>query len=311
MLVEEGAKSSMSNKTAGTNKRTERGFSLLQLTIVVAVVGVVSTLVVMNMRQSRETLAVQNSVRQLAGYIEKARLDAVRRHDTTDVDFINNTSYTVRMDFDGTGLPYTKTFSLESGVQIPPGSPLPSITFNWRGRTQACTNTFAFQSGSGLVPSWVDVSDAGDVTINGDVSVLPSVSFATVSTTAGIASNTVKTGANSHDNTLDCDATSTGVAGPPVTGSGSGGCQLIVNPSSFSIRKNGNSTGTVALSSTSSGTITASGPTNLRILPASQSVSANGSVAFSVSSLNSTRGTFAVNFGSGCTTVTSLVKVTN
>jgi type II secretory pathway pseudopilin PulG len=301
----------MSNKMSEANGRSERGFSLLQLTIVVAVVGVVSTLVVMNMRKSRETLAVQNSVRQLAGYIEKARLDAVRRHDTTNVIFISNASYNVRMDFDGTGTPYTRTFFLEPGVQIPPGSPLPSIQFNWRGRTQACTNTFAFQEASGRIPSWVDVSDAGDVTVNGDVSVLPSISYATVSTTAGIASNTVKTGANSHDNTLDCDTTATGTAGPPVTGSGSGGCNLIVNPSSFSIRKNGGTTGSVVISSNTSGTVTASGPTNLKILPVSQNVSANGSVSFSVTSLNSARGTFAVNFSSACTTVTSLVKVIN
>ncbi len=302
----------MCKEMAGLDKaKSEAGFTALQLIIVVAVVGVISTFTLINIRSSRESLALQNSVRILAGYIEKARLDAVRRHDTASVVFTNNNSYDVRLDFDGTGSPYTRTIALQPGIEIPAGSPLPSIAFNWRGRTSACTNTFAFQNTSGGIQSWVDVSDAGDVTVNSDVDVLPAVSYATVSASAGIAPVTVVTGAGTHNNVLDCDTTTAGAAGPPVTGNGSGGCKLTVNPSSITIKKSGGSTGSIVLGSNNSGTVTTSAPTNLTLSPAYQAVSANSSAAFSITSNNRTRGTFAVNFTSPCTTVTSLVKVVN
>jgi type II secretory pathway pseudopilin PulG len=297
------------NLIKADDKKGQAGFSLLQLLMVLAIAGVVSVYAIIKIQSSREALALQNSVRQLAGHIEKARLDAVRRHSTTSVTFADTGSYDVFMDFDGTGNPYTRRYALLGSVVIPPG-PLPSINFNWRGRTSACTNTFSFVS-PGSLQSWVDVSDAGDVTINSDVDVLPEVSYATVSSTAGVASTAVVTGATAHDNSLDCDKTTMGAPGPPVTGDGSGGCKLTVNPSSLSIKKNGATTGTIVLTSNTSGTISTSAPINLRISPASQSITANSSVTFTVTSLNTTRGTYAVNFGTSCTTVTSLVKVTN
>jgi Tfp pilus assembly protein FimT len=293
------------------NAGGEAGFSLLQLLIVLAIAGVLSAFAVMRIQAGRESLNLQNSVRQLAGHIEKARLDAVRRHATSSVIFANNNSYDLTMDFDGGGTASTRRYTLQGDIALPTGSPLPSITFNWRGRTSACTNTFAFQNTSGGLQSWVDVSDAGDVTVNSDVDILPSVSYATVSTTSGVASSTVVAGTVAHNNALDCDVAATGVPGPAVTSTGSGGCKLIVNPSSLSVKKSGATTGTIVLTSNTSGTISSSSPVNLRITPASQAVMANGSASFSVTSLNNTRGTFALNFTSSCTTVTSLVKVTN
>jgi Tfp pilus assembly protein FimT len=292
-------------------RRTEGGASVLELIVVLVIVGVVSAFTVSSIRKSRDSLALQNSVRKLAAYIEKARLDAVRRHDTSSVTFTSNTSYDVRMDFGGGGTPavYTRSFTLEPGVSKPPG-PLPAISFNWRGRTSACTNTIAFQNASGL-QSWVDVSDAGDVTVNGDVGVLPTVSYATVSTTAGIAPVTVTSGTNTHVNTLDCDTSTSGAAGPPVTGTGPGGCTLSIDPSSVTIRKTGGSSASIVLASNTAGTVTASGPLNLTITPVTQAIPAHGSVTFSVISNNRTRGSFAVNFTTACTTVTTIVKVTN
>ena len=286
-------------------RTTESGFSLLQLMMVLAVAGVISAYAVISIRKSNELLLLQNSVRQLASNNEKARLDAVRRHDTSSVIFTTNKSYIVTMGFAGSD---TRTYNLLGDIEIPAGSPLPSISFNWRGRTLACTNTVAFQIPGGS-QSWVDVSDAGDVTVNGDVSVLPTVTYGTVSP-PGLSPTTLVPGSGTHNNSLDCDATTTGAAGPPITGTGPGGCNLTV-PSSLSIRKSGGSTGGIIVGSNNSATLTTSAPTNLGLSPTSQSVSANGSVTFSVSSLNNTRGTFAVNFSSSCTTVTTLVKVTN
>jgi len=293
------------------SKRSEAGFTLLQALIALGLAAVISVFALIRISSARDAIALQNSVRQLASYIEKARLDAVRRHGTSSVIFNSNNSYDVTMDFDGNGNPYSRRFTLLGDMALPPGSPLPSLQFNWRGRTSACTNTFSFQNSSGGLQSWVDVSDAGDVTINSDVDVLPTVSYATVSTTAGVNSTAVVTGTHEHNNALDCDSTQSGAAGPPVTGNGSGGCRLTINPSTFSIKKNGGNYGSVTVTSNSAGTISTSCPVNLRISPATQAVTANGSVTFAVASVNTTRGTFALNFSTSCTTVTSLVKVTN
>lgn len=286
-----------------------RGFTLLQLVITLAIMGVVGTFAIVNLASSQDWIRLQNSVRQLGGYLEKARLDAVRRHSTANVTFTTPTTYNVTLDFNGTGTPITRTFTLENGVSII-STPLPNLNFNWRGRTSACTNTFALQNFRGN-QSWVDVSDAGDVTINSDVNVLPSVSYATASTTSDVAPSMVVTGAAAHNNTADCPAGSGGAAGPPITGSGSGGCTVGANPSSLSIKKNGAGTGTITISPNSTGLVTVSGPINLAISPTSKNITAGGSASFSVTSTNTTRGTFAVNFSSPCTTVTVLVSVTN
>ena len=286
-----------------------KGFTLVQLLITFAVVAIVSTAAVLGIKNSRSTLSLQNSVRLLANNMEKARLDAVRRHSSTTVVFTSTSSYDVTMDFGGSGAPYTRTFNLENGVNII-STPLPTASFNWRGRTLACTLTFALQNQNGD-QSWVDVSDAGDVTVNSDVDVLPTANYSSVNASADVYSTTVVSGSTVRSNAADCSDGGVAVSGPPITGTGSGGCTVVANPSSTTVRKNGSSTASISVTSSTAATITVTKPTNLTISPSSQTVSAGGSTTFTVSSLNNTRGTFAVNFTSPCTTVTSLVKVTN
>src|SRR5438046_2423111 len=185
------------------------------------------------------------------------------------------------MDFDGNGTTTTRNFAFERGVALPPGSPLPpAISFNWRGRTSACTNTFAFFNTSGE-QSWVDVSDAGDVTVNSDVSVLPSIAYTTVSSSSDIASGTVVSGSTVHNNAVDCSESTSGSGGPPISGGGTPGCPTwSVNPSSLSIKKNGATTGTITVNVGSSAVVSASVPINLRITPASQTIGGGSSSTF-------------------------------
>ena len=300
-----------------TRSRTfeQSGFSVIQLLLTVVLISIVSAFALLQVSSTRARLSLQNSVRQLATYIERARMDAIRRHATTtdmlsSVVFASNNTYNVKMDFAGTGTPSTRTFTFDSSVPgISPGSPLPTVTFNWRGRISSCTITFAIFNRGGL-QSWVDVSDAGDVTVDSNVDVLPAT-YVPVSTSSDISSTTVVSGSGVHDNSLDCVGGGVAVAGPPLTGTGPGGCTLSVNPSSTSIKKNGGTTATITVSTNIATTITVSAPINLQVSPTTAGISAGSSGTFSVSSLNNTRGTFAVNFTSTCTTDTVLVKVTN
>lgn len=296
----------------------ERGFTLLQLLITVGIAGIVSTFALIGISRSRENIRLQNSVRQLAGYIEKARLDSIRRHASTStemasVTFTTSSTYNVSMDFDGSGTKSTRSFSFDSGVAVF-SSPLPSVTFNWRGRTSACTTTFALQNSSG--DATVDVSDAGDVTVNSDADTLPTISYTSVNTTADVVNGTVVSGITLHNNTADCTGdTSSGsstTTSPPITVNGTG-CSMSANYSSITIKKNGGNTGSVTISTTGTGTftITPSGTNNLSISPAFKTVAGGGTAAFLISSINKTRGTFTVNFTSSCTTTPVSVKVTN
>jgi type II secretory pathway pseudopilin PulG len=290
------------------SSRDERGFSIVQLLIAFVLMMVISAFSIIGLTRAKANLRLQNSVRQLSAYLEKARLDAVKRHGSSNVTFTDASTYVVTMDF-GSGVS-TQTIPFESGVSIV-STPLPNLNFNWRGRTQSCTVWFTAQN-SGGEQSWVAVSDAGDVTVNSDVDTLPTVSFATVNGTSDVSSTAVVTGSAVHNNSADCTVDpSSGAAGPPISGTGAGGCTDTANPSSISIRKAGGSTATITITPGTTGTIATQAPINLQVTPTTRVVTAGTPVTFTVSSLNNARSTFAVNFNTPCTTLTVLITVKN
>lgn len=303
MLLQNSAQTDANMSRTAHN---EQGFSILQIVVTLAVLSIISTFAVINIHSTRENLRLQNSVRQLAGYLEKARLDAIRRHGNSSVVFNSGSAYDVTMDFAGSGGVSTRTIPFENGVEI--FSTLPSVSFNWRGRTQACTVTFAAKNSRGE-QSWVDVSPAGDVTVDSNVKVVGTGSYNLIDTAAGVQSDTIVTGTNLHNNSLDCP-NDQAQQGPPISGGGPG-CIDTADPSSLSIIKAGGSSGTIAITASNAGTIVVSKPINLNVTPATQTVTAGSTVNFSVTSLNNTRGTFAVNFATPCTTLTVLVNVVN
>jgi len=289
------------------SSRDDRGFTIIQTAIAVVIMGVISGFAIIGLTKAKANIRLQNSVRQLSSYLEKARLDAIKRHGTSNVTFTDTGTYVVTMDF-GSGIS-TRTIPFESGVSIV-SSELPNVSFNWRGRTQACTIRFTVQN-SGGEQSWVAVSDAGDVTVNSDVDTVPGgASYATVNGTSDISSTAVVTGSVVHNNTVDCTEDGTGTAGPPITGTGVE-CADTANPSSISIRKSGGSTAQITITPTNTGTVTVQAPVNLQVTPAIQTVTGGSPVQFTIRSLNNARSTFAVNFNTPCTTLTVLITVTN
>lgn len=293
-----------------TGKRShEQGAGLVELVIVVAIVGVVSAFTLIQIRSSRSALRVQNSVRQLASYMEKARIDAVRRHGTSSVSFSNTRTYSVSMDFNGSGTPTTRTFTFQDDVQLA-SSDLPNVTFNWRGRTltsgSSCVTTFAVSDTMDHGLS-VDVSGSGDVTVENQQPTLPNVTYSSgINSADNINTRLVVGGTTTTDNTPCMDLSGGGVAadsGPPS-------CTIHVNSSSISIRKNGGGTGSVLVSMSNPSLVVATFPSNLIVSPASQSVS-NGQT-FSVVSKNTLRGPYNVTFTSQCgSSITVKVNVTN
>ena len=291
------------------NRRRDRGVGIVELVIVLAIVGIVSTVALLQIRSSRSALRVQNSVRQLASYMEKARVDAVRRHGTSTVSFTNTRTYSVTMDFNCTGSTSTRTFTFQDDVRLA-SSELPNVTFNWRGRTltagSSCVTTFAVSDNKNHGLS-VDVSGSGDVTVENQQPTLPNVSYNnTVTSSDSIDSRLVVAGASTLENTPCMDLSGGGVgvdSGPPS-------CTIHVNSSSINIKKNGGATGSVLVTMSNPSLVVATFPSNLTVSPASQSVFTGQS--FSVMSKNTLRGPYNVTFTSQCgSSVTVKVNVTN
>src|SRR5262245_13889493 len=66
--------------------KTQAGFSMMQLLITLGVVSIVSGLAFMGITSARQRIRLTNSSRLLASYIERARVDSVRRHPMSSAD---------------------------------------------------------------------------------------------------------------------------------------------------------------------------------------------------------------------------------
>jgi Tfp pilus assembly protein FimT len=295
----------VTNKTNG-----ESGFGLPELLIAFAIIAAISAVAVINFKSARASLRVQNSVRQLASYMEKARIDAVRRHTTTTVTFTSPSSYTVNMDFLNNGAPIDRNFNFESGVQIANNTELPKVTFNWRGRTvtpgASCVTTFSVKSDTSADALNVDVSGSGDVTLENQQPTLPNVAYNNT-IPASVRTVTVVSGTDAVDSTPCLDVSGDGVAGD----AGTSQCLIHVSATSVSVKKNGGGSTSVLVSMSVTSGVTASYPSNLTVSPSSQPNVSTGS-SFLIKSNNNLRGPFYVTFSAQCgSTIQVKVNVTN
>jgi hypothetical protein len=160
------------------NAKKQAGFSLMQLLITLGVVSVVSALAFMGIAAAKQRIRLTNSSRLLASYVEKTRVDSVRRHplnpaEMAGVEVLNGTMYRVKMDFDGNGTVETRDITLDDGVVFAT-DPI-ALVFDWRGRLVDLPLTEIKVS---IAMQWgddpndqrvVDVTRSGDVTIDSDV----------------------------------------------------------------------------------------------------------------------------------------------
>jgi Tfp pilus assembly protein FimT len=161
------------------------GVSVLELLIVITMLAVITGFAVMRIVRARQVMIRANVAQELSNYLEKARLDSVRRHPNTtaemaQVSIVNATFYSVTIDSDGNGtLDAPKVISLpvNSGLQFNGTFPR-TIYFNWRGRTVDSTNTIAAPASISISSSTygstlINVSDTGQPTIGAATSSNP------------------------------------------------------------------------------------------------------------------------------------------
>ena len=139
----------------------------MQMILTIAIVAVVSVFGVLGITNARAEFRLQNSARLFASYVEKARVDAIRRHAPEGQESWVETygpgtsNYAVTMDF-GSGFLETRTFQLETGLVF--STAAQRVTFDWRGRID---QAWVFQIFSSYLERGmpVDVSGSGDITV--------------------------------------------------------------------------------------------------------------------------------------------------
>jgi prepilin-type N-terminal cleavage/methylation domain-containing protein len=164
-------KKAVSNSPLG-----QRGFTLLQVIVVLALIGILTAFGTIGVVKGRAHMRLAGSARTFAGLAEKARADSVRRHAMgaamSNMQLLTTTSYSVTLDFDTNGVidaSDTRTFNLDTNVSFDPHFVGTSITFDWRGRSvTGHVNPILLLTGPAEGVALITISGSGDITLNSE-----------------------------------------------------------------------------------------------------------------------------------------------
>jgi len=159
------------------------GVTVLELLIVMMMIAVMSGFALMRIVGARQVMIRANAAQEIVGYLEKARLDSVRRRplpttaEMAQVSIVNATYYSVTIDADGNGaLDAPKVISLPVNTDLQFNGSFPrTIYFDWRGRTVNSTGTISpvstiTISSSTYGSTSINISDAGQAVIDAAIS---------------------------------------------------------------------------------------------------------------------------------------------
>ena len=159
------------------------GVTVLELLIVMMMIAVMSGFAIMQIVRARQVMIRANAAQEFVGYLEKARLDSVRRRpvpttaEMAQVSIVNATYYSVTIDADGNGaLDAPKVISLPVNTDLQFNGSFPrTIYFDWRGRTVNSTGTISpvstiTISSSTYGSTSINISDAGQAVIDAAIS---------------------------------------------------------------------------------------------------------------------------------------------
>ena len=157
---------------------SDAGFSVLELLIVGVMISVLIGFAITQIAKAKQHMTRANAVRELTTYIEKARLDSVRRHATSSaqmaqVAIINANFYSVTLDVNGDGTldaPRVIGMPANSNLTIQNGAFPRTMMFNWRGRnvdtSGNSTNPESVRIGNSYGSTTVSITNAGQTAID-------------------------------------------------------------------------------------------------------------------------------------------------
>lgn len=157
----------------------ERGVSVLELIIVVTIIGVVTAFAILRISAAQSAMRITNSTREFISYLEKARLDSIRRRPMNAAEMASVTintvnSYSILIDQNGDGVldpPRTITIANVQGARFA-GVAIPTtISFNWRGRPvngagNSIELTFRMEDASGANANPIYLTSIGDASLS-------------------------------------------------------------------------------------------------------------------------------------------------
>jgi prepilin-type N-terminal cleavage/methylation domain-containing protein len=123
-------------------KRTQRGFSVTELLIVLVMVSVIAGFAVVSIVRGNRAAYSTTTAVEMAGYLQKARIDSMRRsakdlNQMAQVKIFNRRFYSIAIDGDGDGnldVPLVKSLPEQTDVEI--NGPFPkTYIFDWQGQT--------------------------------------------------------------------------------------------------------------------------------------------------------------------------------
>ena len=166
------------------SSRAVRGFTVFELLIVVTMLSTLTGFALFQIATARQNLTRSNSAREFGAYLEKARLDSVRRHplataQMAQVSIINASFYSVTLDSDGDGtLDAPKVISLPAGSNLVFNDSFPrTIYFNWRGRTVDSANSIVPPAPITISNSYgstaINVTNAGQSALDDPITTSP------------------------------------------------------------------------------------------------------------------------------------------
>ena len=189
------------------------GFTVVQVLITLALAAVITSLALMAVGSARASMRLTASTRELAGYLEKARSNAIRRNDESKVTILSANSYRVKMDFDGDGTAEERDITLQDGVTFADGMIGISATFDWRGRVGS--NILFELRNESANPSRINLSGSGDVTIGSDI--FEDSSIGDVTLNSDVPSGVANTSGTPSDGTGQPSPTPTPTPNPEAT----------------------------------------------------------------------------------------------
>jgi type II secretory pathway pseudopilin PulG len=177
--LKEARMKELKDSEVGGRRQSERGISVLEIIIVVTIIGVVTAFAILRISAAQRAMRLTNSTREFISYLERARIDSIRRRpmnvgEMARVTINTVNSYSVQLDQDGDGLldaPRTITIADVQGARFA-GVAIPTIIyFDWRGRPvngfgNNIALNFRMEDASGANPNPINLTSIGDMSLS-------------------------------------------------------------------------------------------------------------------------------------------------